>query len=138
MTLDWRRDGLVLLLLAVMLVMLGAALTGAYRAFGYALVAFVGLLTGLGCVRRGDPLTWAPPLVATVVLFAAFVGMFANETAVVRQRTDTVLGFQTGTAFLIYGVWIPAFFTMGLGFALIFDRLNAADDRDRQPTEGRR
>jgi hypothetical protein len=138
MNLDWRRDGFVLLLLAVMLVMLGAALTGAYRTFGYALVAFVGLLTGLGCIRRGDPLTWAPPVVATVVLVAAFVGMFANETAVVRQSDDTILGFQPGTAFLVYGVWIPAFFTMGVGFALIFDRLNAVDERDRPPTEGGR
>lgn len=124
--LDLRRDGVVIVLLALMLVMLAAALTGAYRAFGYALVVFLGALMGLGFVRRGDPLTWAPPLVATVVLLAAFTGMFANEAAVVRDAGDTLFGFQPGTAFLVYGVWIPAFFTMGLSFALVFDRLGEA------------
>lgn len=128
MDINLRRDGFVLLLLVVMIVMLGAALTGAYRAFGYALVALVGLLIALGFVRRDDPLTWLPPAIATAVLLAAFVGMFAGESAVVRDVNDTVLGFQRGTAFLIYGVWIPAFFTMGLAFALLFGRLHGNDD----------
>ena len=124
---NWPRDGFVLLLLAVMLVLLGSALSGAYRVFGYALVTFLGLLMGLGFVRRRDPITWLPPLLATAVLLIAFTGMFVNETAVVRDARDTVLGFQPGTAFLVYGVWIPAFFTMGVSFALVFDRLTADD-----------
>lgn len=124
-----RRDGLVVAVLVCMLVMLVAGLAGAYRVFGYALVAFLGTLMGLGFIRRGDRVTWLPPLLATTVLLVSLAGMFANESAVVRDASDTVLGFQRGTAFLIYGIWIPAFFTMGLSFALVFDRL--ADEGTR-------
>lgn len=124
-----RRDGVVLVLLALMLVMLAAAVTGAYRVFGYALVGLVGTLMALGFVRRGDPVTVVPPVLATGVLLLAFTGMFTNEHAAVRSPDDTLLGFQPGTAFLVYGVWIPAFFTMGVSFALLFHRLMAGDDR---------
>jgi hypothetical protein len=137
MDIDLRRDGFVLLLLAVMLILLGTALGGAYRAFGYTLVAFVGLMTGLGFSRRRDPATWGPPIVTTLVLLVAFSGMFAYESAAVHSAADTRLGFQPGTAFLIYGVWIPAFFTLGVSFALLFDRLgphhaSAAGQRGRR------
>jgi hypothetical protein len=135
---DLRRDGFVLVLLALMLVLLGAAVGGAYRVFGYGLVAFVGLMAGLGFIRRRDPRTWAPPVLATVVLLVAFTGMFANESAAVHGAGDTMLGFQPGTAFLIYGVWIPAFFTMGVSFALIFDRLRADDASGPDAKRGRR
>lgn len=138
MDINLRRDGFVLVLLAVMLVLLGAALTGAYRVFGYALVGFLGLMAGRGFVRRRDPLTWAPPLLATVVLLVAFTGMFANESAAVQNADDTTLGFQPGTAFLIYGVWIPAFFTMAVSFALVFDRLSADDCAHADRTRSRR
>jgi O-antigen ligase len=120
---DLRRDGFVLALLVLMVVLLVSALAGSYRAFGYALVVFLGMLTALGFVRRGDPVTWVPPVLVTTVLLVAFAGMFTYETAAVHDLHDTLLGFQKGTAFLIYGVWIPAFFTMGVTFALVFDRL---------------
>jgi hypothetical protein len=135
---NWRRDGVVLVLLGLMLALLVAALTGAYRAFGYTLVAFLGVLMGLGFVRRREPVTWIPPVVATAVLLTAFTGMFANETAPVLSADDTVLGFQRGTAFLVYGVWIPAFFTMGLGFALVFDRLGGEADTSDTRKRGTR
>jgi hypothetical protein len=64
--------------------------------------------------------------------------MFANESAAVQSAGDTILGFQPGTAFLIYGVWIPAFFTMGVGFALVFDRLNADAASSPDAKRGRR
>jgi hypothetical protein len=120
---DLRRDGFVLALLVLMVVLLVSALSGSYRAFGYALVVFLGMLAALGFVRRGDRITWLPPILATAVLLVAFAGMFAYETAAVHDVRDALLGFQKGTAFLIYGVWIPAFFTMGVTFALLFDRL---------------
>lgn len=138
MDIELRRDGFVLLLLAVMLVLLASALGGAYRVFGYALVMFLGLMTGLGFIRRHDPLTWAPPVLTTAVLLVAFTGMFSNESAIVHSAADTTLGFQPGTAFLIYGVWIPAFFTMGVGFALVFDRLSAGDASSSDTKRGRR
>jgi len=122
-----RQDRFVLGLLVVMLVLLVSAVTGAYQVFGYTLVAFLGMLMALGFVRRADPVTWVPPIVATAVLFISFAGMFANETRPVMSARDTVLGFQPGTAFLIYGVWIPAFFTMGVAFALVSPRLMAGD-----------
>jgi hypothetical protein len=132
-----RRDGFVIVLLLLMLVLLASALTGAYRVFGYTLVAFLGMLMGLGFVRRRDPVTWVPPLLATAVLAVAFTGMFTNEHAVVAHPGDTVLGFQRGTAFLVYGVWIPAFFTMGLAFALLFDRLSDEHEGSRDESRGR-
>lgn len=130
-----RRDGFVLGLLVLMLVLLVSALTGAYRVFGYTLVAFLAMLMGLGFLRRGDPVTWVPPVLATVVLAIAFTGMFVNEGSVVRDGGDTVLGFQPGTAFLVYGIWIPAFFTMGLSFALVFNHL--AEDGEARVARSR-
>lgn len=132
---DARRDGFVLMLLLLMMLMLISALSGAYRVFGYGLVTFLGMLAALGFVRRRRPATWIPPLVATAVLLVAMTGMFLNETASVSGVEDTLLGFQPGTAFLVYGVWIPAFFTMGLGFALVFDHLGSDEPRS---TEGAR
>lgn len=126
-----------MLLLALMLILLGSALAGASRLFGYALVAFLGLMCGLGFARRRDPLTWIPPVIATAVLLVAFTGMFANESAAVHGAGDTTLGFQRGTAFLIYGVWIPAFFTMAVSFALIFDRVNAGHSGHADTERGR-
>lgn len=123
---SFRRDGFVLLVAALLVIMLGTGLTGAYRPFGYALVGLLGLLAGLAFVRQGRPVTWLPPIVATVVLAAGMTGMFVNESFVVRSAADTVLGFHPGTAFLIYAVWIPAFFTLGVGFAVLFPQL--ADD----------
>jgi hypothetical protein len=116
------RDGWVLALLAAMVVLLIASLLGAYRLFGYTLAAFLGVLAARGFAER-DRVTWVPPLVATLVLMVAFAGMFRYERAPVQSVADTVLGFQPATALLIYGIWIPAFFTMGLGFTLVFDRL---------------
>jgi hypothetical protein len=130
MSVDLRRDGFVLLLLLVLVVLLGSGLVGAYHVFGYALVAFVGVMTGLGFIRRGDAATWGPPVLASTVLFGAFTGMVAYEAAAVHSAADTVLGFQRGTAFLIYGVWIPALFTMGISFSLLFDRVNGPGDPD--------
>lgn len=126
---DARRDRFVLALLLVMIVMLVAALTGAYRVFGYGLVAFLGMLAALGFVRRAHPITWAPPFLATAVLLVSFMGMFAYENASVRDVSDTVLGFHPATAFVVYGVWIPAFFTMGVGLALVFEYLGGRDER---------
>jgi hypothetical protein len=40
--LDFRRDGFVIALLLLMLVLLASGLAGAYRVFGYSLVLFLG------------------------------------------------------------------------------------------------
>lgn len=134
MDIDLRRDGVVLGLLALTIVLLTAGLTGADRVFGYALVAFVGVLLGFGFVNREDPVTWIPPIVAVAVLLVAFTGMFAYESTEVRGPGDTVLGFQPGTAFLVYVLWVPAFFTFGAGLAIVFNRLGAL----QRPTSPRR
>jgi hypothetical protein len=54
--------------------------------------------------------------------------MFANQDVPVTSAADTVGGFQAASAYLVYGLWIPAFVTMGVGFSLLFDRLS--DDVD--------
>ncbi len=120
---SFKRDGFVLLVAILLVVMLGTGLTGSYRLFGYSLTGLLGLLAGLAFVRQGKPVTWLPPIAATVVLAAGMTGMFVNESVVVRSVADTVLGFHPGTAFLIYAIWIPAFFTLGVGFAVLFPQL---------------
>lgn len=126
--LNLRRDGFVLALLLVMIVLLVAALTGAYRVFGYGLVTFIGMMLGVGFARRRRPITWLPPVLATTVLLVAFTGIFVFETAPVHDPGDTVMGFQAATAFLVYGLWLPAYFTMGVSFALLFHHVSDTPD----------
>lgn len=123
-----RRDGVVLVLLGGFVAMLMAALTGSAQSFAYALVAVLGLFTGVGFVRRRDRITWVPPALAVGALLVSMAGMFAYDDVPVTSAADAVGGFQAGTAYLVYGLWIPAFLTMGVGFALLFDRLD--DDTD--------
>jgi hypothetical protein len=127
---DSRRDGVVLAMGVGMTAMLVAALVGSPEAFGYSLVGVLGLFMGLGFVRAHDPVTWLPPAVATLVLLLATTGIFVYDDTTVASADDTVGGFQTGTAFLVYGLWIPAFFTLGVGFSLVFDRLSDDDAAD--------
>jgi hypothetical protein len=126
-----RRDGVVIILLIGFIALLAAALTGAEQIFGYGLVLVLGLFVGLGFVRRHDSLTWIPPALAVAVLLVALRGMFANQDVPVTSAADTVGGFQAATAYLVYGLWIPAFFTMGLAFSLLFDRLSEDADGSR-------
>jgi hypothetical protein len=125
---DPRRDGVVIALLVGFVALLAAALTGATQTFAYGLVVVLGIFVGLGFIRRHDPLTWAPPVLAVLTLLIAFAGMFANQDVPVTSAADTVGGFQAASAYLVYGLWIPAFVTMGVGFSLLFDRLS--DDVD--------
>jgi hypothetical protein len=117
-----RRDGSVVALFVLMAVLLVSGLSGAYHVFGYAVMAYIGISLGMGYGTRGRPRTWVPPVVTTVLLFISLMGMFAYESTPVLGAEDTVMGFQTGTAFLIYGLWVPAFFTLSLGFIWIFDQ----------------
>jgi hypothetical protein len=121
---DWfspRRDGFVLLVLALLLVLLGAGITGAYRVFGYTFVALVGLFTGLGFRRRGRWVTMVPPILASAVLAIGMTGIFLNESAAIQTVDDTRLGFHPATAFLVYAIWMPAFLTLGVSFAVLFE-----------------
>lgn len=120
---DLRRDAMALAVLALSIVMIGTGLTGHARVFGYAVALFIGVLAGRGFARPRDPLTWWPPVFATVVLVASLAGAFAFEATRVEAAADAVLGFQAGTAFVIYGVWLPAFFTLGVTSVLLFNRL---------------
>jgi hypothetical protein len=120
----------VLALLLVCVIMLAAALRGSPAIFAAGTVALLGLLAGLAFVRRHDRVTWVPPAAAILVLSVAMTGLFLEQATPVHTVSDTVAGFQAGTAFLIYGIWIPAFFTLGLGFAIVFDRLDPPRSRE--------
>lgn len=135
-SMEWfnvRRDGVALGVLALAVAMIAAGLAGNSRLFGYSVVLFIGLLAGLGFVRRHDTVTWWPPAVATLLLVVSLAGAFAFEASRVDSVADTVLGFQAGTAFVIYGLWLPAFFTLGVTFVLVFDRLG---DANAPPADG--
>jgi hypothetical protein len=118
-----RRDGVALTVLMLAVVMIAAGLAGNSQLFGYGVVLFIGLLAGVGFVRRHDARTWWPPAIATLVLLVSLTGAFTFQATPVSGVSDTVLGFQTGMAFVVYGIWIPAFFTLGLTYVLVFDRL---------------
>jgi len=122
----------ILALLAGMLVMLGGALTGHEKVFGYSLVAVFGLIMAMGFFRRRAPVTWVPPTLAVIALLIALTGMFATQSTEVAAASDTVGGFQPGTAFLIYGLWIPAFLTLAVGSALVFNHLSEGESGDRK------
>ena len=126
---DPGQDGFVAATFAILLVMLAAGLTGAHHLFAYGLVALCGVFIGRGFVRSGKPVTWVAAGVATLVLLVAMAGILRNEGVIVDDVTDTVGGFHPGTAYLIYGIWIPALFTLGVGFALVFNVLEASDSQ---------
>lgn len=126
-----RRDGIALALLVLSIVMIGAGLSNHPRLFGYSVVLFIGLLAGLGFVRRHLQATWWPPALATMILLASLGGAFAYEAVPVNGPDDTLLGFQQGTAFVVYGIWVPALFTLGLTYVLLFERL--AERRPASP-----
>lgn len=128
--LDPAQDRYVGAMLILFVVLLWAGLTGSYVVFAYALAAMFGVLAGRGLGRRGVGATWVVVALVVVVLFPAMAGMLRYQSVVVRDVGDTVLGFHPATAILVYGVWIPAFLLLGVGFAILFDRLD--HDRERR------
>ncbi len=126
---DPGQDGFVAATFIALIVLLVAGLSGAHHLFGYALVGLFGAFIGRGLARHGKPVTWFAAGLATLVLLVAMAGVLRNEGVIVTDVTDTVGGFHPGTAFLVYGIWIPALFTLGIGFALVFTLLEASDSQ---------
>jgi hypothetical protein len=116
-------DRIVGLLFVLVLLLLTSGLMGAHWAFAYALVAWLGVLAGIGLVRSGELRTWVAAVLVFTCLAIGMTGVLLNESAVVRSVADTVFGFHPGTAFLVYGIWAPGFFTLGVAFVLLFDRI---------------
>lgn len=130
-----RRDGAVALLFVELLVLLVAGVAGWYHVFGLVLVFTIGTFAAIGFARRDDRISWGPPLAATIVLLAGLLGVFAYEDVVVRGVEDTALGFHPATAFLVYLIWLPGFFTLGLTYTLTFERLRRAAATDHVQAE---
>lgn len=127
---DPAQDRFVAAVLALLVILLGAGLTGSHGVFAYALATLFGVLAGRGLGRRGAGAPWVVVALVTVVFLAAMTGMLRYQSVVVRDVGDTVLGFHPATAILVYGLWIPAFLMLGIGFAVLFDRLD--HDRERR------
>jgi len=117
------KDAVVGLLFVLMLILLVSGLLGAYQVFAYALVAWLGVLVGIGFARSGQPRTWMAAGWVFAWLVIGMTGVLMNEAVVVSSVADTVLGFHPGTAALVYGIWLPGAFSLGIGFVLLFDRL---------------
>jgi len=126
---DPAQDRYVLALLLLFLVLLVAGLTGAPQVFAYGLAALLGVVAGRGLGRRGVGATWVVVALFVAAVFGAMTGLFRYQSVVVRDVGDTVLGFHPATAILVYGLWIPAFITLGVGFAVLFDRLDHERER---------
>ncbi|MDH4124721.1 MAG: hypothetical protein OEW64_02240 [Gammaproteobacteria bacterium] len=124
-------DQVVALLFVIVLVLLVSGLTGAHWVFAYALVTWLGVLAGIGFIRPGDRRTWLAALLVFLGLALGMTGVLVNESVIVTTTADTVLGFHPGTASLVYGIWIPALFTIGLAFVLLFDRLIDSGNNSR-------
>jgi Na+/melibiose symporter-like transporter len=118
-----RNDRVVGILFVIVLLLLVSGLLGAHWVFAYGLVVWLGVLAGLGFVRSGDLRTWIAAALVFTGLGLGMTGVLLNESAVISDVADTVLGFHPGTAALVYGIWIPGFFTLGVGFVLLFDRI---------------
>ena len=116
-------DRVVMLLVVLILLLLYAGLTGAHWLFAYALVGWLGVLAGVGFVRAGDARTWIAAALVAIGLCLGMTGVLLNEDVVVTGTADTLLGFHPGTASLVYGIWVPGLFTIGLAFVLLFDRI---------------
>jgi len=116
-------DRFVALMFVLILLLLGSGLVGAHRVFGYGIVLWLGVLAGLGFVRTGQPRTWLAAILVFVCLAIGMTGILFYESAVVSSTADTVLGFHPATAFLVYGIWAPGLFTLGVAFVLLFDQL---------------
>ncbi len=121
-----RRDGPVALIFFELLVLLVAGVAGWYHLFAFVLIFTIGTFAAIGFARRDDRMSWGPPLAGTIVLLAGMLGVFAYEDVVVRSVEDTALGFHPATAFLVYLIWLPGFFTLGLTYTLTFERLRRA------------
>jgi len=126
---DPAQDRYVLAMFLLFLVLLVAGLTGAAQMFAYGLAALLGVVVGRGLGRRGVGATWVVVALFVAVVFGAMTGLFRYQSVVVRDVGDTVLGFHPATAILVYGLWIPAFITLGVGFAVLFDRLDHERER---------
>jgi hypothetical protein len=124
-----NEDAVVGLLFVLMLLLLVSGLAGAHRVFAYGIVAWLGVLSGIGFVRAGVPSTWIAAALVFIGLSLGMTGVLLNESVIVRSAADTVLGFHPGTASLIYGIWAPPLFTLGVAFVLLFDRL-VDDEQD--------
>lgn len=125
-----RGDLVVGVLFALILTMLASGLAGAHWVFAYAIVVWLGVLAGIGFVREGQPRTWIAAALVFLCLAAGMTGVLVNESVVVTGVADTVLGFHPGTAALVYGIWAPGLFTLGVAFVLLFDRLVDAGEGD--------
>jgi len=121
-------DRVVGLLVVLILLLLYAGLTGAHWLFAYALVGWLGVLAGIGFVRAGEVSTWIAAVLVVTGLGLGMTGVLLNEAVVVTSTEDTVLGFHPGTASLVYGIWVPGLFTIGLAFVLLFDRIYKNDN----------
>ena len=124
------KDAVVGLLVVLISLLLISGLLGAYQVFAYALVAWLGALAGIGFARSGEPRTWIAAVVVFVCLVLGMTGVLLNESVVVASVADTILGFHPGTAALIYGIWVPGVFSLGVGFVLLFDRLVDSGQHD--------
>lgn len=118
-----RTDYVVGVLFFLVVVLLVSGLSGAHWVFAYAMVAWLGLLAGIGFVRKGDSWTIIAPILVFAGLATGTTGILLNESVVVASIADTVLGFHPATASLVYGIWVPGLFTLGFAFVILFDRL---------------
>jgi amino acid transporter len=122
-------DRLVVAALVVLVVMLGAMLTGGTVGqilFSYAIIAFFGVYVLLGVKSTAERHSWRPFLAAVggvVALLAVVFAALWYFHHLNPSYTDPVywLGFPRATAVVVYGLWMPPALVLMFSYPYLFD-----------------
>lgn len=142
------KDRLIALALGVLIVMLGAMLTGGQIGqilFSYTIIAFFGLYVLIGTRGQASDVDARPFLKLTGGLVALLGVLFAALWYFHFQNptyTDPVywLGLPRATAVLVYGLWMPPALYMMFAYPYLFeeyiwDSSEAAEFREMERRE---
>lgn len=129
MTIDLKRDRIVVAALGVLVVMLAAMLTGGTVGqilFSYTIISFFGLYVLLGVQSTAERNGWRPFLVTVGAVVAILAVVFAalwHFHHLNPSYTDPVywLGFPRATAIVVYALWMPPALVLMFSYPYLFD-----------------
>jgi len=129
MTIDLKRDRIVVAALGVLLVMLAAMFVGGTVGqilFSYTIISFFGLYVLLGVQSTAERNGWRPFLVTVGALVGVLAVVFAalwHFHHLNPAYADPVywLGFPRATAIVVYALWMPPALLLMFSYPYLFD-----------------